>query len=495
MRSRTPNSPVRRTAAPRLHDPAAEGTTTPAHQVLRAVGDVRAGIGAAIQVSGGPRSGKTQLLHQAAGTARRQALAVGLSAPAPASRSPYLCIAEALDEMAQRHPGLLDAIPAGCRAELERAFEGQLPTTRQRWFVAVREFLVAAAEQSGAVLLLDDLHLAHHEALILVDDVARLTRTHRLAVIIAQRSDARTRPGFEVVELADGHRPQIDQHATVDLPAEVAEVLRRVAQLGDRFDRLEFTAATGRDPQAAGQLLEQALGSEAICVESGGYRFADPAIAARLAAQVTPALRPAVRTEIATRLADLGGTPARVADLLLDAGVSRPWPLRTRWRRRGSRQRPGSTREVLRWTEAVRDHVDGQAEAALLSLRADALAAVGDHAAVPAYRKALAAADLDQAPGLRARLARAALLSGDLASAEEALAGLEPSGGPDDGAILLARGMLAYFAGDLDGADAAVQAARTDGPGARSTEPPARRHHAAGHDRPQPRRVVRPAPS
>ena len=115
---------------------------------------------------------------------------------------------------------------------------------------------------------------------------------------------------------------------------------------------------------------------------------------------------------------------------------------------------------MLRWTEAVRDHVDGQAEAALLSLRADALAAVGDHAAVPAYRKALAAADLDQAPGLRARLARAALLSGDLASAEEALAGLEPSGGPDDGAILLARGMLAYFAGDLDGADAAVEAAR-----------------------------------
>jgi tetratricopeptide (TPR) repeat protein len=49
---------------------------------------------------------------------------------------------------------------------------------------------------------------------------------------------------------------------------------------------------------------------------------------------------------------------------------------------------------------------------------------------------------------------------GDLASAEEALAGLEASGDPDDGAILLARGMLAYFSGDLDSADAAVEAAR-----------------------------------
>jgi len=82
--------------------PALEGASIPARQVLRTVGDVPAGIGAAIQISGGPRSGKTELLHHVAGTARRQALAVGLSAPAPASRSPYLCVAGALDEMAQR---------------------------------------------------------------------------------------------------------------------------------------------------------------------------------------------------------------------------------------------------------------------------------------------------------------------------------------------------------------------------------------------------------
>jgi tetratricopeptide (TPR) repeat protein len=165
-------------------------------------------------------------------------------------------------------------------------------------------------------------------------------------------------------------------------------------------------------------------------------------------------------TEIATRLAELGGAPARVADLLLAAGelaMAVPYVLEAA----PTAVTSGLHEQVLSWTEAVRGHVDGKAEAALLSVRADALAAVGDLAAVPAYRKALAAADLDQAPGLRARLARAALLSGDLGSAEEALAGLEPSGGPDDGAILLARGMLAYFAGDLDGADVAVQAART----------------------------------
>jgi DNA-binding winged helix-turn-helix (wHTH) protein len=438
---------------------AAEGTRTPADRVLRAVGDVRAGTGAAIQIGGGPGSGKTRLLHQVAGAARRQSLAVGLSAPALASRSPYLCVAEAVDEMAQRDPGLLDVIPATCRAELERAFAGQLPTTRQRWFVAVREFLVAAAERSGAVVLLDDLHLAHREALILIDDIARLTHSHRLAVIIAQRSDTRATPGFEVVNLGVGDSAPVDPHAPSGLPAEVAEVLQRVAQIGDRFDRLDFMAAAG-DAATADQLLDQALGSGAVCAESGRYRFVDPAVAAQLAAGIAPPLRPTVRGEIAMRLADLGATPAQVADLLLAAGqpaVAAPYALEA------ARVAAASAlhAEVLRWTEAVRDHVDGGAEAALLSLRADALAAVGDHAAVPAYRKALAVADLDQAPGLRARLARVAILSGDLASAEEALVGLEPSGGPDDGAILLVRGMLAYFSDDLDGADAAVQAART----------------------------------
>jgi hypothetical protein len=92
--------------------------------------------------------------------------------------------------------------------------------------VAVREFLVAAAERSGAVLLLDDLHLAHRAALILVDDIARLAHAHRLAVIIAQRSDARARPGFDVVDLGVGDPAPVDLHAVFDLPAEVAEVVR-----------------------------------------------------------------------------------------------------------------------------------------------------------------------------------------------------------------------------------------------------------------------------
>ena len=61
------------------------------------------------------------------------------------------------------------------------------------------------------MLLLDDLHLADRECLILVDDVARLTRRYRLVVVVAQRSDAVTRPGFEVVKLAERRGAPVDQ--------------------------------------------------------------------------------------------------------------------------------------------------------------------------------------------------------------------------------------------------------------------------------------------
>ena len=430
-----------------------------AGRALRAISEVVNGVGAAIQIVGGARSGKTQLLHQVTEAARRQQLPVGLSGRSIAGPSPYACVAAGLDEMVRRHPELLDLIPAGCRDELERAFDGRLPSARQRWLVAVREFLVSAAQRSGAVVLLDDLQLADHESLTLVDDLARLTPRHRLVVVIAQRPEAGTRPGFEVVTLAHHGGTPVDRQRILQLPAEVTEVLRRLAVMGDRFDRLEFAAASGDGGPTADRLLEMALGSGVVRSESGGYRFVDQGMSDRLAVEVTSSSRREVGKEIAMRLADLGAPPGRIADRLLavdEPAMAAPYALEAA----RAAAAAGLHAQVLRWTGFAHQHREAPVKAALLSLRADALAAVGDHAAVAAYRQALSAADVEQAPGLRARLARAALLGGDLASAEEALAGLAANGGPDDGAILLARGMLAYFAGDLDSADAAVEAAR-----------------------------------
>ena len=65
-------------------------------------------------------------------------------------------------------------------------------------------------------------------------------------------------------------------------------------------------------------------------------------------------------------------------------------------------------------------------------------------------------------------MGRAAVLLGDLASAEEALRGLQPKAVPTTPPILLAAGMLAYFTGDLDGAETCLErgARLALGPGA-----------------------------
>ena len=97
----------------------------------------------------------------------------------------------------------------------------------------------------------------------------------------------------------------------------------------------------------------------------------------------------------------------------------------------------------------------------LLALRADMLMATGDAGAVRAYREELSAAlDPAQQRPLLPRLARAATFAGDYATAAEALEGLEPDGSADDAALLLARGNLAYFTGDLVAAEAAADEAR-----------------------------------
>jgi DNA-binding winged helix-turn-helix (wHTH) protein/tetratricopeptide (TPR) repeat protein len=462
------------------------GDPTPGRRVLGVLDDLAAGRGTALRVEGGARPARTELLHRLADAARARGVAVGMAAPSVTGVNPFACLAEALDEMTQRRPDLLDAVPERCRAELEQVFVGEPPTTRQRWLVAVRELLTAAADSSGAVLLIDHLDHATPEALALIDDVARLGRAHRVAVVTAGRPHAL--PGawsgavpdwFDVVEL-DGTGPGGDRAgeaaapagtaatvdgtatgplAALDLPAEVADALRAVALAGDAFDELDLRAATGHGEGAARRLAEMALAAGAIVAEGGEYRFAEGVRAADLAAGFTTHQRASALEASARALADAGAPPERVAERFLAAGraaAAAPYALAAA-RRAAAIQ---FHRDVLRWTEVARDHVSGEHEAELLALRADALSGVGDPGAVAGYRAALAAGRPGAVRALRARMARAALVLGDVASAQEALAGLEPDGGPDDVAVLYAKGLYAYFTGDVDTAEQAVDAAR-----------------------------------
>jgi tetratricopeptide (TPR) repeat protein len=80
---------------------------------------------------------------------------------------------------------------------------------------------------------------------------------------------------------------------------------------------------------------------------------------------------------------------------------------------------------------------------------------------VTAYRSAISVTTGTEHRMVRARLARAATFQGDLDTAASALAGLELEGDAADGPLLLARGNLAYFDGDLDAAYDAAASARS----------------------------------
>ena len=77
-----------------------------------------------------------------------------------------------------------------------------------------------------------------------------------------------------------------------------------------------------------------------------------------------------------------------------------------------------------------------------------------------AYREALDGAAPGRTRQVRVRLARAAMMSGDLDTAVAALDGLDPDGGDEDVDILLTRGKSAYFAADFPTAQAAADRAQ-----------------------------------
>jgi len=172
-----------------------------------------------------------------------------------------------------------------------------------------------------------------------------------------------------------------------------------------------------------------------------------------------PHRRSEIHRSAAIGLRDLGASPDRVATHLLAAGENEAAvaPGLDAARRAAAAQLGP---EVLRWTAALVEHAPRAERVELLRLRGDALVASGAPSAVPVYRKALSLAAPDEVALLRARLARAAMVAGDMATAAEALDGLTFGGSAHDGDILVALGMHAYLTGDLAAAQSVVEQAR-----------------------------------
>ena len=238
------------------------------------------------------------------------------------------------------------------------------------------------------------------------------------------------------------------------------EIIRRVALLGSAFSTDELLAASGVDEARAYRSLEAALETAVVEPAESGYRFRHALVRDALLATYSLHERSRQGGQVAERLATLGAPPARVG-----APVHRVrHPVQAIPYARPAIETAGALgayRDGLSLLDAVVDHATGEDRAHLLARRGDLLTALADPAAVEAYRAAMPVTSGTEHRLVRARLARVACFQGDFETAAAALAGLELEGDRADGAVLLGRGNLAYFMGDVDAAWDAANEARS----------------------------------
>jgi DNA-binding SARP family transcriptional activator len=492
--------------------------------VERALHDAAAGHSRVVILRGAPGIGKSTLLDAASRRARELGFRAGHGAAAAVEGAwPYAPVVEALADLCRRHPTLLDGLADHHRAELDRALSGADvnwtgTSSHQRLFVAAAELVRLASATSGLLLTIDDIHDADDASLRLLHYLARAAHDQRVCIVLAQRHEpvsetlAETRrrlldrhgaveldlgpidddasalivrrhvpepPGdmvervtalgrgipFAVNELARraANEPEwaqaLDATMIAGLTPATREVLQRVAVVGSAFDTDEFVALSGRSEDVAFAHLDEAIGALVVEPASAGYRFRHGLVRDALLDDVPPHRRRLIHRDAARRLIELGASPARIGHHLLESGAAAeavPYLLRAA----ETEAAVGAYRDALRLVDAVRPHATGADRAAALAMRGDLLNAMGDPLAAAAYREALDGATPGTARHLRVKLARCAVMSGDIETAMAALDGIEADGGPDDADILLTRGKCAFFVADFDGAQAAAEEAQ-----------------------------------
>jgi DNA-binding SARP family transcriptional activator len=500
------------------------GRDGPLATLLGLLDDAEQGRGRTAFVRGPMGAGKSALLDALARLAGERGCLVGRGVAARVEGSwPYAPVLEALDELCRADPSLLDDVDAAYRAELDRALLGsELHWSgeggHQRLFVAAAELLRLAAREQCVVLLLDDLHDADEASTRLLHYLARGLGDAAVLLVLGARDRSATNPLLSVQsslvgrgaavdirlgrldeerarEVASTVAPELDVDAldrvvavadgspfalvelarqaaagaapvdTVDeailrsLAADVRAVLERAALLGSSFDTDEFVAVTDLPDTEAFAHLDQALATRMLEHTGARYQFRHSLVREALLAGVPPHRRREIHRLAAERLAALGASPARVGHHLLEGGdpASAVPHLLVAADRAAA---VGAYRDAYALVDRIVDHAVDDHRAQALALRADLLFALGDPTAPAAYRQALPLASGDQARVLRARLARAATVVGDVDTAVAVLDGLLPDGGPTDPDVLLARANVAFFAGDHDAAWDLTQQAR-----------------------------------
>ena len=500
------------------------GRDTELRRIDRLIVAASTGQGRTLFVSGPAGIGKTAVVRWLDRRAEERGLRVGVGAAAALEGAwPYAPVLEALADLCRRYPALLDGLADEYRSEIEGALRGSSPewageSRHQRLFVSAAELLRLAASGGGAVLIVDDAHDADEASLRLLHYLSRAAVGERILIVVAHRQWP-LRPAMDAmrrsligrgtsVPLDLGQLPDEDirrlasravgedrvllervvklaggnPFAAIELARTAASgddrggptgalvlrglseaaisALTNVAVLGAEFDTDEYVAVAGVGEAQAYVLLDEALAGGVIERMAAGYRFQHSLVRDALLDGLPPHRLLPLHRRAAEALRGLSASPARIGHQLLQAGdVGAAAPILLQAAR--TEATIGAYRDALSLIDAVRADAQDPERGPMLALRADMLMATGDAGAVGAYREALSATD-DPAEQRRLlpRLARAATFAGDYTTAAEALEGLEPDGTADDAALLLARGNLAYFTGDLVAAEAAADEAR-----------------------------------
>ncbi len=231
-----------------------------------------------------------------------------------------------------------------------------------------------------------------------------------------------------------------------DVPDSALSLLKWLALSSDEFDvaTAEALAADAQAPTL--ESLDAALATGVLLPLANRYRFRHHLVQQALIDQIPPHRRLKMHGRIAVCLTELDGAPADIARHWMAAGRRRdalPWLLAA------AREAMGlaAFSDVLRHLEPLLTFAPDHAEG--LRLRAEALDAMGEPAALAAYHAAANAAGEPESHNLRAKAALAQVKQGDPKGGLIALAGLKPTSVEGKLAEALAySGAAALGAGD-----------------------------------------------
>jgi DNA-binding SARP family transcriptional activator/tetratricopeptide (TPR) repeat protein len=209
-----------------------------------------------------------------------------------------------------------------------------------------------------------------------------------------------------------------------DVDERALPLLKALALAGDELDTSTILALSMETEAETLHLLDVALAAGTLVVSGAHYRFRHELVRQLLVEETPPHQRLKIHRGAARRLTALSAPPGLIARHWLAAGSSAE---ATPWLLKAARDalKLGAFADALRHLEPVlafsADHPEG------LALRAEALDALGNPAAVAAYKAAAAAVGAPASHDLLAKGALAQVKLGDAKGALRLLEGLKPT--------------------------------------------------------------------